>query len=106
MIWWIENVARPYMFFLEEWPLAVMFLVSLACCGIMGKIYHPKSFEDWEDYIFPILLITVATVVVPIMSVGIVLILPIILWGFVAASVGGLVFWAAQKNFWIKRNKK
>lgn len=106
MFWWIENVVGPYMFFLNEWFEWITVAVLLASSALIGKFFHPKSFDSWEDYLWPVLFITVATVLLPTASVLIMFILPIIAVVMLIAAVGGGIFWAVQNNFWIKRGKK
>ena len=105
-MWWIENVARPYIFFMDDWFWLVTLGVLLASSALIGKFFHPKSFDSWEDYFWPVLFITVATVLLPTASVLIMFILPIIAVVLLVAAVGGGIFWAVQNNFWIKRGKK
>lgn len=104
-MWWIENVARPYIFFMDDWFWLVTIVVLLVTSGVIGKVFHPKSFDDWGDYFVPVLIITLVTILLPTASTLLVFVLPFVLGILLIAAVGGGIFWAVQNNFWIKRGK-
>lgn len=105
-MWWIENVARPYIFFMDDWFWLVTLGVLLVTSAVIGKVFHPKSFDSWEDYFVPVLIITLVTILLPTASTLLLFILPFVLGILLIAVVGGGIFWAVQNNFWIKRRKK
>lgn len=105
-MWWIENVARPYIFFMDEWFWWITIGVLLVTSGVIGKIFHPKSFDSWEDYFIPVLIITLVTILLPGATYLLVFVLPFVLGILLIAAVGGGIFWAVQNNFWIKGRKK
>lgn len=105
-MWWIENVARPYIFFMDDWFWLVTLGVLLVTSAVIGKVFHPKSFDSWEDYFVPVLIITLVTILLPTASTLLLFILPFVLGILLIAAVGGGIFWAVQNNFWIKRGKK
>ncbi len=106
MMWWIENVVRPCIFFMDDWFWLLTALTLVVSSVVIGKIFHPKSFDSWHDYFWPVLFITMATFILPLAATLIFFILPFILGVLLIASVGGGIFWAVQNNFWIKRNKR
>ncbi|MCC3723721.1 hypothetical protein [Staphylococcus haemolyticus] len=105
MIWWMNEIVRPYIFFLDEWFWWITLAVLLVSSGLIGKFFHPKSFDSWEDYFWPVLAITLMTLLFPISSVLILVAAPVVTFILAIAGVGGAIFWAVQNNFWIKKER-
>lgn len=103
MIWWMNEIVRPYIFFLDGWFWWITLVVLLISSGLIGKFFHPKSFDSWEDYFWPVLAITLMTLLFPISSVLILVAAPVVTFILAIDGVGGAIFWAVQNNFWIKR---
>ena len=96
--WWFHNVFLPYSKFVYVENLGwAMIVVAVVTTLLLGLLYErSKSMHNrfMEHYGFPLILIALATVVLPVMSVVLVFIMPgvIVLVGGIS-PLFGLFIW-------------
>lgn len=103
LTWWLENIIKPYMVFVDEWYGVLTIVVLVVSSLIIGFIYRSEGLYNINDYLFPAFVVTLSSVIGPSISVILLLLFPIFIGLACLATIGIGIIFAVKKIFWLKR---